>query len=75
MAKTLIGPGGRLYADPAPGPDEIKFMEYNNSAAYYNSPYYLAHKSEVQPIPPRFDTNARRSTMIGPDWPGATSSR
>lgn len=53
MAKTLIGPGGRLYADPTPGRDEIKFMEDNNSSAYYNSPYYVAHKSQVQAIPPR----------------------
>jgi len=56
VAKNLIGPGGRLYADPAPGPDEVKFMEDNNSSAYYNSPYYAAHKNEVQPIPPRHGT-------------------
>ena len=53
MSTNLIGPGGRLYADPAPGPDEVKFVQDNTSAAYYNSPYYLAHKSQVQPIPPR----------------------
>lgn len=53
MSTKLIGPGGRLYADPAPGPDEVKFMQDNTSSAYYNSPYYLAHKSQVQPIPPR----------------------
>lgn len=53
MASKLIGPGGRLYADPAPGPDEVQFMENNTSAQYYSSPYYLAHKDQVQPIPPR----------------------
>jgi hypothetical protein len=53
MSTKLIGPGGRLYADPAPGPDEVKFMQDNTSSAYYSSPYYLAHKSQVQPIPPR----------------------
>jgi predicted phosphodiesterase len=46
-----MGPGGRLYADPTPGPDEIKFRQDNSSSAYYNSPYYLAHKSQVQRIP------------------------
>jgi hypothetical protein len=53
MAKTLIGPKGQFYADPQPAPDETNFRQPNNSAAYYNSPYYLAHKSQVQPIPPR----------------------
>jgi hypothetical protein len=53
VTNKLIGPGGRFYADPAPGPDEVKFMEDNTSAAYYNSPYYLAHKDQVQAIPPR----------------------
>ena len=58
MSKNLIGPGGRLFADPAPGPDETKFMEDNNSAAYYSSPYYATHKSQVQPIPPRRSNNS-----------------
>jgi hypothetical protein len=53
VTSKLIGPGGRFYADPAPGPDEMAFMEDNTSVAYYNSPYYLAHKDQVQPIPPR----------------------
>jgi hypothetical protein len=55
VANKLIGPGGRLYADPAPGPDEVKFMEDNTSSAYYSSAYYLAHKDQVQPVPPRRD--------------------
>jgi hypothetical protein len=49
----LIGPGGRFYADPQPGADEVKFRQDNSSAAYYNSPYYTQHKSQVQRIPPR----------------------
>lgn len=53
-AKTnLLGPGGQLYADPKPSPDENAFQVNNTSDAYYNSPYYLKHKSQVQPIPPR----------------------
>lgn len=49
----MIGPQGQFYADPQPGPDEIKFREDNTSSAYYNSPYFLAHKNQVQPIPRR----------------------
>src|SRR6202163_2976711 len=53
MPANLIGPGGRLFADPTPGPDEVKFRQDNTSSAYYNSPYFMAHKSQVQPIPRR----------------------
>jgi hypothetical protein len=53
MPANLVGPSGRLYADPVPGADEIKFTEDNTSAEYYDSPYYQAHKNQVQPIPPR----------------------
>ncbi len=53
MTNPLQGPKGQFYADPQPSPDEIKFREDNTSSAYYNSPYYLAHKSQVQKIPPR----------------------
>src|SRR5579863_2044813 len=53
MPKTrLSGPNGRLFAEPTPSPDETTFREDNTSEAYYNSAYYLAHKSQVQPIPP-----------------------
>jgi hypothetical protein len=50
--KRLIGPRGRLYAQPQPGADETGFRQDNNSAAYYKSPYFLAHQKLVQPIPP-----------------------
>jgi hypothetical protein len=53
MLKRMTGPGGRLYADPQPGPDEVQFREDNTSAAYYNSPYFLAHQNQVQKIPAR----------------------
>jgi hypothetical protein len=56
MATNMIGPHGQLYADPRPGPDENVFRVDNNSSQYYNSKYYLAHKNEVQKIPPPRNT-------------------
>jgi hypothetical protein len=53
MLSRIAGPQGRLYADPQPGPDEKKFREDNTSSAFYKSPYFLAHKNQVQPIPRR----------------------
>lgn len=49
----LRGPHGQLYAEPQIKPDEKTFRVDNTSAEYYNSPYYLAHKAQVQTIPPR----------------------
>jgi hypothetical protein len=49
----LLGPQGQLFAEPQISPDEKTFRVDNTSAAYYNSPYYLAHKAQVQLIPPR----------------------
>ncbi len=49
--KTLVGPGGRLFADPQPSSDETGFRQDNTSSQYYNSAYYLAHQKQVQPIP------------------------
>jgi Calcineurin-like phosphoesterase len=50
---NLVGPQGQLYADPKPSIGENAFQVNNTSNAYYNSPYYLSHKNQVQPIPPR----------------------
>jgi hypothetical protein len=50
---NIIGPSGQTYADPKPSADENAFQVNNTSEAYYNSPYYLKNKNEVQPIPPR----------------------
>jgi len=50
---NIVGPGGQLYADPKPSPDENAFQVNNTSSDYYNSPYYELHKNQVQPIPPR----------------------
>lgn len=52
MKTNLEGPGNRLYAEPRPSPDETSFQQDNVSEQYYNSPYYLAHKDQLQPIPP-----------------------
>jgi hypothetical protein len=49
---SLTGPQGQLYADPKPTSDEDAFQVNNTSDAYYNSPYYLANKNLIQPIPP-----------------------
>ena len=53
MTPKMMGPKGQLYADPQPGPDEVKFREDNTSSDYYNSPYFKAHKDQVQRIPSR----------------------
>jgi hypothetical protein len=48
---NLIGDNGRLFADPKPGVDETSFQVDNTSIAYFNSPYYLLHKNQLQPVP------------------------
>jgi hypothetical protein len=48
----LKGSNGRLFADPQPGPDETSFQVDNTSEAYFQSPYYLHHKDQIQPVPP-----------------------
>ncbi len=68
--RTLIGPGGRLFAEPQPGRDEAAFRVDNTSQAYFNSPYFKLHQKQVQPIPaPR--KNAPPSVdlagFVGPD--------
>jgi len=49
---TNTGTHGRMFADPQPGPDPTSFMVDNTSSKYYESPYFLAHKSQLQPVPP-----------------------
>ena len=41
----------RLFAEAQPGGDETSFQVDNTSSQYYSSPYYLAHKNQVQPVP------------------------
>jgi len=52
MRQNMIGTGGRLFAEVQPGPDETVFQLNNTSEAYYNSPYYLKHKDQLQRVPP-----------------------
>ncbi len=52
VSHNLIGNGGRLFADPNPGADENAFQVNNTSQAYFNSPYYLLHQKQLQPVPP-----------------------
>jgi hypothetical protein len=50
-SQNLIGPGGRLFAEPEPGRDEATFRVDNTSESYYQSPYFRLHQKQVQPIP------------------------
>ncbi len=52
---NIQGPKHQLYAEQKPSPDPTSFREDNTSEQYYNSAYFLAHKSQVQRIPPRRD--------------------
>ena len=52
MTKNITGTGGRLFGETHPGADETAFQVDNTSEAYYNSPYYLLHKNQLQPVPP-----------------------
>jgi len=73
----LIGPGGQLYAEIHPSSDETSFRVNNTSAAYYNSPYYLVHKSQVQPIPaPRTGVplQLKLDDFVGPQMIAAIQS-
>jgi hypothetical protein len=45
------GSDERLYGEPSIGPDETSFQVQNTDAAYYASPYYKLHESQLQPIP------------------------
>lgn len=62
---TLPPVNGRLFADPTPGADETTFQVDNTSEAYYDSPYYLAHKNQVQAIPqPRQPQNVSLADFV-----------
>jgi hypothetical protein len=56
---NLVGVHGRLFADPHPPPAETSFQVDNTSKQYYQSPYYLLHKNDVQPVPPPRTTPPR----------------
>ncbi len=48
---NLAGPGGQLFADPAPSPDETAFQVDNTSGHYYKSPYYKQHENDIEAVP------------------------
>ena len=48
---NTLGVHGRLFAEPQPTADETAFQLDNTSARYYQSPYYLLHRRELQPVP------------------------
>ncbi len=48
---NLIGKDNRLFAEVDPGRDPTTFQVDNTSQQYYNSPYFLQHKDQIQPIP------------------------
>jgi len=49
--RNLRGPGGQLFGDPAPSPDETSFQVDNTSAEYYDSPYYTQHQNDIEAVP------------------------
>jgi len=49
--RNLRGPGGQLFGDPTPGPDETAFQVDNTSTVYYDSPYYTQHENDVEAVP------------------------
>jgi hypothetical protein len=49
--RNLRGPGGQLFGDPAPRPDESSFQVDNTSEQYYSSPYYAQHQNDVEAVP------------------------
>src|SRR5262245_60718367 len=49
--RNLIGEQGRLFGEPRPSPDEASFQVDNTSVQYFQSPYYLLHKDQLQPVP------------------------
>jgi 3',5'-cyclic AMP phosphodiesterase CpdA len=49
---NLMGPKGRLFAEPKLSADELSFRIDNTSAQYYKSPYYAKHKSDLKAVPP-----------------------
>jgi calcineurin-like phosphoesterase family protein len=51
MISNLLGAHSRLFAEPQPTADERAFQLDNTSARYSQSPYYLLHRRELQPVP------------------------
>jgi len=50
-SSNFVGNENRLFAEVKPTADETQFQLDNTSDRYYNSPYYLLHKDELQQVP------------------------
>jgi hypothetical protein len=68
-SQNVEGVSGRLFADPVPPPPETSFQVDNTSEQYYQSPYYLLHKDQVQPVPAPQTSPPRINLgdVVGPD--------
>jgi hypothetical protein len=51
VPSNVTGQSGRLFAERVPGQDETVFQVDNTSEAYFQSPYYQLHQSQVQAVP------------------------
>jgi hypothetical protein len=65
----MSGTHGRLFAEPTPSPDPTSFRVDNTSTQYYESPYYLAHQYQLQPVPPPAMSQPRMDlgSVVGQD--------
>ncbi|HXY20458.1 MAG TPA: metallophosphoesterase [Gemmatimonadales bacterium] len=65
----MPNPPTRLFAEAHPGADPTSFQVKTDDETYYDSPYYLAHKNEVQPIPKPRAAPQRMdlADVVGPD--------
>jgi hypothetical protein len=64
MSRNFIGAHGRLFAERHPGEDETQFTIDNTSQEYFNSPYYMNHRDQIQPVPPPL-FNPPRMRLLG----------
>jgi hypothetical protein len=73
---NLLGQHGRLFGEPRPSPDEVSFQVDNTSERYFQSPYYLLHKDQLQPVPAPRTTPSRMdlSEVLGDDVLGPIAS-
>jgi hypothetical protein len=74
---NLMGVAGqRFFADPSPGADEATFAVANDSAAYYQSPYYRLHQTQLEAIPTPTSVPAHFSfdQVVGADLLDAINS-
>jgi 2',3'-cyclic-nucleotide 2'-phosphodiesterase (5'-nucleotidase family) len=68
--ENLMGQDGRLFAEQQPVAGPVTFQVDNTSEQYFNSPYYLQHKDQIQPVPPPTRTPPRMTLaeVLGDDF-------